>query len=93
MSNNLNKKIKEIREDMNLSQSRFGMKVGVSGKTISAYETGRAVPSLKVLEKIEGVYNVSFAGLSNTSSIKIKEKIKSIEDSIGEIKDFLKLSL
>jgi len=45
-------KIKRTRLDKNMSQHRFGEKIGVSGKTISSYETGRAAPPLKVLEKM-----------------------------------------
>jgi DNA-binding XRE family transcriptional regulator len=29
-----------------MSQDRFGKKIGVSGKTISAYETGKITPTL-----------------------------------------------
>ena len=40
-------KIKNIRLLKNLSQDRFGKKIGKSGKTISAYESGRCVPTLR----------------------------------------------
>jgi len=46
------KNIKKIRILAGLTQKELAEKVGVSGKTISAYETGRALPPLPVLVKI-----------------------------------------
>ncbi len=40
--------IKQLRKNKNLSQERLGRKVGVTGKTISAYETGNICPSIDV---------------------------------------------
>ena len=42
-------KIKQFRLSKNMSQERFGKKIGLSGKSISAYETGICKPSLKVI--------------------------------------------
>jgi DNA-binding XRE family transcriptional regulator len=44
--------IKQLRKNKNLSQERLGRKVGVTGKTISAYETGNICPSIEVFFKI-----------------------------------------
>lgn len=38
------KKIKKIREDLNLSQKNFAFVLGVSPKTVEAWESGRNVP-------------------------------------------------
>jgi transcriptional regulator with XRE-family HTH domain len=44
--------IRQLRVDKGLSQERLGLKVGVSGKTISAYEKGQVSPSLDIFFKI-----------------------------------------
>mgnify|MGYP003939497845 CR=1 FL=1 len=56
MREHIGQKIKRIRDNHNLSQDRFGKKIGLSGKTISAYETGRTNPPIKILQKIVAVY-------------------------------------
>jgi len=68
---NVGEMIKQIREERNLSQKRFGRKIGLTGKSISAYETGRCSPPLKVLENISNVYDVSlFKFIQNKQLIK-----------------------
>ncbi len=63
MQNPIPAGIKKLRKHKNLSQHSFGKKVGLSGKTISAYETGRIAPPLKVLERIADTYNVEISSL------------------------------
>ena len=38
------KEIKQIREDLNLTQKNFAFVLGVSQKTVEAWESGRNVP-------------------------------------------------
>lgn len=45
--------IKELRKALGLSQKDFAEKIGVSGKSVSAYELGKTKPSKKVLERIK----------------------------------------
>ena len=87
MTKNLSigEKIKDIRVNKNLSQRRFGMKIGKSGKTISAYENGRCVPSLKVLDSISQVYDVTFLHLKKGRKGQLEEKLEYIKGAIREI--------
>jgi len=89
----ISKKIRVIREKYNISQERFGLKIGVSGKTVSAYETGRCTPTLKILEKISIIYDESFLQLKNTKKVELQEKILRIRDSLREIEDLLNKSV
>jgi repressor LexA len=87
LDNSLGKKIKSIRIKHKLSQERFGIRIGVTGKTISAYETGKAKPSLKVLDKISKIYKVSIIQESEENNVselltEIKLKIKKLEEQI-----------
>lgn len=93
MKRRVNNKIKEIREDLKLSQERFGKKIGVSGKTISAYENGRAIPSLKVLDTISEVYNVQFLKIKNRRKSIFVARIKRIKNSLIEIENILTQSI
>jgi transcriptional regulator with XRE-family HTH domain len=81
----LGQKIKEIREKKNLSQERFGKKIGKSGKTISAYEKGRCTPTLKVLDSISQVYDATFLHLKESRKNQLWEKLKSMKTVMEEL--------
>ena len=79
------KKIKNIRVLKNLSQDRFGKKIGKSGKTISAYESGRCVPTLKVLDDISQVYDVTFVHTNDGKKEQLKNKLEYLKITIRDI--------
>lgn len=89
MPTKIAKKIRSIREKSNLSQKRFGVKLGISGKTISSYENGRSIPPMKMLEKIAEVYRTSFVSISNQNKRRIKTSLSSLEKQILRIKELL----
>ena len=78
-------KIKNIRVLKNLSQDRFGKKIGKSGKTISAYESGRCVPTLKVLDDISQVYDVTFVHTNDDKKEQLKNKLEYLKITIRDI--------
>jgi transcriptional regulator with XRE-family HTH domain len=85
--NPLHLKIRILREKRGLSQDRFGNKIGISGKSVSAYENGRCTPPLKVLESISRVYNVPafYIGVANKSDlegllVEIKQRLNKLEE-------------
>jgi len=82
--------IKNLRLKLNMSQDRFGKKIGVSGKTISAYEKGKINPALSVLERISDEFNVNFMKKSNKE---IERKIEEIHRNLLEIQRLFKESL
>jgi transcriptional regulator with XRE-family HTH domain len=82
-------KIKAIRKKLNMSQDRFGKKVGVSGKTVSAYETGKCIPPLRILEKISKAYDTSFIAIDATKKTELLDKITLIKNVIYELEDRL----
>ncbi|MFO0703124.1 MAG: helix-turn-helix transcriptional regulator [Patescibacteria group bacterium] len=49
---NLGKKIRQARKTKRITQSDLAQAIGVSDKSVSAYESGRIEPPLKMLEKI-----------------------------------------
>jgi len=92
-SKNIGKQIKEIRDLHNLSQNRFAKKLGLSPKSISAYETNRTIPPLKVLEKISDIYNVSLIRIPKKTKNNLYSKIETFEENLNEIKDLINKGL
>ena len=81
------KRIKEIRDSYNLSQRRFGQKIGLSGKTISAYETVVCTPPLKVLERIANVYEVPFLQVSTGTRESLRTQLDALRKSLKELEN------
>ena len=93
MEEKIGKRIKKVRDTYNLSQKRFGKKIGISSKTISAYETGRITPTYKVLENISEVYNVNIFKIPNNKRNTLLKKLTELDDSIKEVRNLLDLEL
>lgn len=55
----MGKRIKELRNECELSQKILADKVGVAQNTIAQYEKGTAKPSLEVLVKLAVTFNTS----------------------------------
>ena len=79
--------IKKIRNEKGMSQERFGEKIGVSGKSISAYETGKVIPPIKILNKISNTYEETI----KTPNIKTKgvllEKLELLQLELKDLKN------
>lgn len=58
--------IKEARKAQNMSIFELAEKVGVTGATISRYETGSRCVSVKMAKKLESVLNVPWYHLIDT---------------------------
>ena len=48
----MDKRIKELRKALNLTQNELGSRIGMTPNTITNYETGRRVPSNQVIFSI-----------------------------------------
>lgn len=81
--------LKNLRCSLNLSQDRFGNKIGISGKSVSAYETGRCIPPMRVLTQIANTFNVNFAQMSNYNRTCLNQRIQELEKSLQVLKDEL----
>ena len=87
----LGSKIKLARKAIQSTQSQLAQAVGVSDKSVSAYESGRISPPLEVLEKIANSTRHPmqyFVGDSPDSNV--LQKLNSIEELFTEIRDLLK---
>lgn len=64
------KRITELRKEKNLNQIGLGLKLNVSQKMISAYESGIHQPSIDTLIKMSKLFNVSVDYIIGNSDIR-----------------------
>jgi transcriptional regulator with XRE-family HTH domain len=86
----LGKKIKFARKTKRITQNDLAKAIGVSDKSVSAYESGRIEPPLKMLEKIALSTDHSleyFVGESIESQI--LAKLTEVEKLFNDIKSAL----
>ena len=59
MENIVGQRIREIRYEAKLNQSKFGQSISVSQDTISLWENGKSLPNTEFIILICKKYNVS----------------------------------
>lgn len=59
------KKVREARKNRELSQEELGKLIGVSGRSVQAYEYGKSVPRKKALRQLAQALDVSYEYLVN----------------------------
>jgi len=89
----IGEKIKLIRDHFNLSQDRFGKKLGLSGKTISSYENHKATPPLHILEKISETYNVKILEVSSDYRSEIELELNKMAEFIDSMREMFRNGL
>ena len=96
---NIGKKIKELRESKEMSQSKLAEAVGLSVHTVSKYEQGQREPNLATINKIADALGVevheivstrpwieAFSGNGSTFSFLDVEQQKSLMDNLDRNK-------
>lgn len=56
---NIGKRIKEIRNENELSQEKFGKLLSVSQDTVSLWENGKSIPTTEILIALATQFDVS----------------------------------
>lgn len=74
-------RIRELREDADLTQTELAKILHVSQCTYSHWEIGFREPSISMLIKIADYHDVSIDYLLNRSDVKIYEKSKRKKDN------------
>ena len=67
-------RIKELREEKNISQLELAKKLNLTQQSISLYEKGDREPSIEVLKSIANFFNVSLDYLLGKSDIRNYDK-------------------
>ena len=61
--------IKALRENRNMTQTELGEKIGVSGKTVSKWETAKGLPDISLLQPLAQALGISVIELMNGEHI------------------------
>lgn len=87
----LAKRIREAREEANLSQVTLAKSIGVSDKAISSYEKGRSIPPFEKLQKIAETTDHPLTYFTDESATEelIVTKLATIEKELAAIKKLL----
>ena len=99
VTNNVGKKLQELRKARKLTQQQLAEKMGVTRATVSNYEVGRRAPHLSELKRFAEFYGVGldYFGVASTDEIfDLLSRAKAVfeNDSISkDAKDELHLAL
>ena len=63
-------RIKELREEKNMTQIRLSTELEVSQETVSAYEIGKHYPSVKLLMSMAELFNASMDYIMGISPVR-----------------------
>lgn len=77
MTKSYNKRLKDLREDKNISQQQLAKLMGLSDVTIQSYEYGKSEPKMSTLIKMAELYGTSIdyiAGLTDDKTPYHKSK-------------------
>jgi transcriptional regulator with XRE-family HTH domain len=87
----LAQRIREARRNAHLSQDELGKFIGVSDKSVSAYEQGRSTPPISKLKKIAESTNHPFSYFTqeDNEDALLSSKLASIERELAEVKKLL----
>lgn len=90
-----NKRIKDLREDHDMTQDELANKLGISKRTLLRYESGESEPSISVLISLSLLFDVSIdyiVGSKDTieiDTISLKEKIELVIKELNDINNEL----
>lgn len=99
MTDNIGKKLQQLRTGRKLTQQQLADKMGVTRATISNYEVGRRAPHLSELKRFAEFYGVGldYFGVASTDEIfDLLTRAKAVFESSDvskETKDDLHISL
>ena len=70
--------LKGLRKEQNLTQEQFAEQLGVSGRSVSRWETGINMPDISLLVEIAEFYDVSISEIidGERKSEKMNEEVK-----------------
>ena len=90
----LSKAINRARKLAKLSQKELGDRLSISDKTISAYESGRAIPPVPTLKRIAEITNqpIGMFFQNDENEVNLTNlKLNSILEELDKIKKYLSI--
>lgn len=83
-------RIRELRQELGLTQEELGKKIGQTKSNISKYERGALQPSIETLTQLSDLFNVSIDYLVGRSNVRNPENsncfLKQFDDLSEESK-------
>jgi len=88
----LARRIRNARRETRLSQAALAKGIGVSDKSVSAYEQSRSTPPIAKLKKIAEYtrHPLSYFTDDDSSDAEVAQKLVSIERELAEVKKLLR---
>ena len=72
--------LKNLRRERGITQEQLAEELGVSGRTISRWETGSNMPDISLLVEIAGFFDVSIPEI-----IKGERKSENMQEEVKEV--------
>ena len=81
--------LKELRKEKNLTQEQLAEELGVSGRTVSRWETGSNMPDISILIELSEFYDVSIPEIvsGERKSENMNDESKKIAKSLSDYAD------
>ena len=78
--------LKTLRKEKNLTQEQLAEQLGVSGRTVSRWETGSNMPDISLLVEIAEFYNISVTELidGERKSGNMNEEAREVADKMAD---------
>ncbi|MBR5317903.1 MAG: helix-turn-helix transcriptional regulator [Lachnospiraceae bacterium] len=78
--------LKELRKEKGVTQERFAEILGISGRTVSRWETGSNMPDISLLVEIAEFFDVSIPEIINgeRKSESMNQEIKEVAESLSD---------
>lgn len=78
--------LKELRKEKNITQEQLADTLGVSGRTVSRWETGNNMPDISILVEIAELFDVSIPEIINgeRKNEKMDDEIKNVAQSMSD---------
>ena len=78
--------LKDLRKDKGITQEQLAEELGVSGRTISRWETGNNMPDISLLVEIAEFFDVSIPEIirGERKSEHMKEEVKEVAETMSD---------
>jgi len=95
--NNMNQEkigefIAELRKKKKITQEQLGKQVGVTGKAVSRWETGKSLPDISIINEVSKILNVTTTELLNGEKL-LEVNHNNIDEITENSVDFYKFKL
>ncbi|WP_227860487.1 helix-turn-helix domain-containing protein [Clostridioides sp. ES-W-0016-02] len=89
----LEKRLKELRKELNFTQEDISKKIGLSKSAYGYYEQGKTVPDAYMIAELSKIFNVSIDYLLGKTDKKNNDCSESLPNSFDNANDAIKFIL